>query len=140
MYVDRYSTIPDANSPSYQYRKGLHNSKIQESQNPTEGETLRMYHSRLGRAVKEAEEISVTAHIYGSKVWLCHKMSGTCFICTNNQFLNNLYQTITSLVPSQGDKWMYHFQKPKEHDTETPPLLGTCTHTIDFRLSRSTNL
>ena len=68
---------------------------------PVAGETLEIYLKRANTQISHVEQVAINAHIYGAKVWWCHRQAGDCFICLLIQ-INGILRDILLQIPSSG--------------------------------------
>ncbi len=123
---DRYNSIRQPNDyrqDRYWYGK----VKTLPSYTPSQGEELSTYISRLGQAIREANEASTWTHIKGSKgPWLTHRSAASCFMCQDIQIENIIYKILTDLKKLKStDKYQFNVIPANENTPATFTLTKT---------------
>ncbi len=87
--------------------EGIQYDKMRDNNNfkPIINESLHSYTERLYQWIKTYEDINLTAHVHGRKVWFTHRNPTNCWLCdyiTISWILHETLRNIQETLPNDG--------------------------------------
>ncbi len=122
MSDDNYNKIEE-DKVAYQSRYFTQKEKNNTMFIPTEGESLKTWMARQGRAVFESRECNIITHINnGKQPWWSHRSSGPCFMCDDLTHIKIQHELLEALSDHiDYNKLIWHFHDDRKTTDDPPP-------------------